>query len=257
MLAMLKIAVITDIHYGLDEKTQTAGDLGLALLESSLGQIENDNFDLLVDLGDRLNDEKLADARACLKELALIFRNIRMPRHHILGNCDILDVQKQEKILGTTLTNHSITMSGWHFLFLSSYDGSIGGNLDNFALNWLERELETNKLPKIIFSHQPLDEELLPENRFFNSDISQAYSKGADEARKIIEKSGRVKLVVSGHLHQNKICEINGIHYCTVTALTPFRDSQVKEAAYAVLSLDNKIRIEVLGREKFKREIAI
>ncbi len=257
MLAMLKIAVVTDIHYGLDQKTQTAGNLGLDLLQASLDKIENENFDLLVDLGDRLNDKKTADARACLKELALIFRNIRMPRHHILGNCDILDVQKQEKILGTTLTNHSITMSGWHFLFLSSYDSSIGGNLDNFALNWLERELAANNLPKIIFTHQPLDEGKLPENRFFSDDISEAYSKGSDEARKIIEKSGKVKLVISGHLHQNKISEVNGISYCTITALTPFRDSEEQELSYAVLKLDDKIYIDILGREKFNQEIAI
>ena len=254
---MLKIAVVTDIHYGLDQKTQTAGDMGLEMLQESLSQIENEDFDLLVDLGDRLNDQKLAEARACLKELAPIFRNIRMPRHHILGNCDILDVQKQEKILGTTLTNHSITMSGWHFLFLSSYDGSIGGTLDNFALNWLERELESNNLPKIVFSHQPLDEEKLPENRFFSKDISQAYSNGAAEARKIMEKSGKVKLVVSGHLHQNKISELNGISYCTITALTPFRDSEKLEPAYAVLKLDDKISIKVLGRELFSQEIDI
>ncbi len=253
---MLKIAVVTDIHYGLTEEGQTASRLGLQMLEQSLNTIGQDSFDLLVDLGDRLNDKKLADARACLKELAVCFRNIRMPRHHILGNNDILDVQKQEKILGTTLTNHSITMSGWHFIFLSAYDGSVAGNLDDFSLNWLERELEANDLPKIVFSHQPLDGQDLPDNRFFKDDTTDAYSKGASYARSIFEESGKVKLVISGHLHQNKICEINNIHYISVTATTPFIDVE-PEAAFAVLELNDTIKLKVLGREELEASIKL
>lgn len=256
MVLMLKIAVVTDIHYGLTEEGQTASKLGLQMLEQSLETIGQDSFDLLVDLGDRLNDKKLADARACLKELALCFRNIRMPRHHILGNNDILDVQKQEKILGTTLTNHSITMSGWHFIFLSAYDGSIAGNLDDFSLNWLERELKTNDFPKIVFSHQPLDGQELPDNRFFKDDITDAYSKGSAIARTILEESGKVKLVISGHIHQNKVCEINDIHYASVTATTPFKDAEEK-AAFAVLELDTSIKLNVIGREELSVRIAI
>ena len=256
MKAMLKIAVVTDIHYGLADEGETAARLGLKMLEQSLESIHQDNFDLLVDLGDRLNDKKLSDARACLKELALSFRNIRMPRHHILGNNDILDVQKQEKILGTTLTNHGITMAGWHFIFLSAYDGSVAGNLDDFSLNWLERELQANDYPKIVFCHQPLDGEDLPDNRFFSDDSSGAYSGGAEIARSIMEESGKVKMVISGHIHQNKVCKINNINYVSITATTPFRDAEEK-AAYAVLELTDDIRLRVIGRDELEMQFAL
>ena len=222
------LGLITDIHHGLDSE-YVRGSVALPLFEDVLTQLEAHNPALLVDLGDRINDVELEQARAELREVAHRFRKLSVPGIHLLGNHDVTTLDEQEKLLGVPLGNQSLELGGWQLVFLDTFDGSVEGALSSKTLGWLGQTLSETILPTVVFSHQPLDGEPLRGNPFFDGASSyQAHLKGHVEARRIMERSEQVKLAVSGHAHWNHQVKVNGIHYLTLDALVPLLGGEAR-----------------------------
>jgi hypothetical protein len=128
--------------------------------------------------------------------------------------------------------------------------GTVTGGLSGEDLQWLEQTLAENDLPKIIFTHQPLDGIPTKGNVLFDAIPHYLMPTGSDKARAILEKSGKVMLAVNGHTHWNRLEYVGGIAYLHLTAVTPLVQNQTKTTAYSVLTLDDaEVTVKVYGRE--------
>ena len=242
------LGLTADIHHGLDSE-YVRGSVALPLFEDALTQLKAHNPALLIDLGDRINQPELDKAKAVTAEVAAVFHRVSLPKVYLQGNDDVVPRLEQEKLLGATLGRHSLELSGWQLVFLDTFDGSVEGALSPETLMWLGQVLSKTTLPAIVFSHQPLDGAALPGNPFFGDvDSYQAHPKGHAEARRMMERSGKVKLAVSGHAHWNHQVEVNGIDYLTLDALVPLQGAEAV-GAYGILELAKSSgQLEVFGR---------
>ena len=253
----ITLGLITDIHHGLDSD-YVRGSVTLPLFEDALTQLEAYNPVLLVDLGDRINQPELDEAEAVTAEVAAVFSRVSVPKVYLRGNDDVTPRLGQEKFLSAPLGNQSLELGGWQLVFLNTFDGSVEGALSFETLRWLEETLTETTLPAIVFSHQPLDGEPLPNNPFFGGVHSyQAHPKGHAEARRIMERSGKVKLATSGHAHWNHRVEVGGICYLTLDALVPLRGDEAV-GVYGLLTLSESfVRLEVFGRNQLSWTVSI
>jgi 3',5'-cyclic-AMP phosphodiesterase len=245
----LTIGIITDIHAGFDNE-YIRGSLALELVDEALDALVLENPSILIELGDRTNDDSLEIRRGNVAELGKRFSALSIPRHHLLGNHDFLPRDEQEQLLNTQLKNHSVVIEGWQLIFLYTFNGTVEGNLTNDNLDWLEQTLASNELPTIVFTHQPLDGVPTKGNILFDAIPHYLTPAGHEKARAIIEASGKVKLAINGHTHWNHLEHVNGISYLSLTAVTPLVQNKEATTAYSVLMLDdNAITVKVFGRE--------
>lgn len=244
----LRLAIITDLHCGRDTGN-VKGPLALEILGEFVAAAHDFEPDAVLELGDRLTDEHPQADRARLLEIARVFKRLPYPRHHISGNHDLLPKADQEAILEANLGNHSAEIGGWKLVFVETFNGSTGGEIAPQTLEWLESELNNSALPVVVFSHQPLHGEWLRGNPYFESDFrDQACPVAADAARSLIERSGKVRLCVSGHAHWNDHRVVGGIPYITLLSATESHwTAPLPSRAFAFLTLGDQIRLEVRG----------
>lgn len=242
----LTVALLTDIHHGVDS-AYVRGSVTLPLLKQVLAELERRQPALLVDLGDRSNQPEVAKAKVAVAEVAAEFRRIPVPKVHLRGNHDVIPRLEQEALLGVPLGNRCLELGGWRLIFLDTWDGSVGGALSPQALAWLERTLISSELPAVVFSHQSLDGQPLPGNVFFGGPYHhQAHPQGHEAARRIMARSGKVKLAVGGHAHWSHSVTVAGIRYLTLAALVPYAEGEDEGGSYGLLTLERDVfRFEV------------
>jgi predicted phosphodiesterase len=245
----LKIGLLTDIHAGLDND-YIKGSIALRLFHEALDAVLQENPALLVELGDRTNDDSLEIRRSNVAALGKRFSSLSIPRHHLLGNHDFLPRAEQEQRLDTQLTNHSVNVEGWQLIFLYTFNGTVEGGLNEADLGWLEQTLTSNTSPAVVFTHQPLDGVPTKGNILFDPIPHYLTPTGSERARAIMEASGKVMLAVNGHTHWNHLEVVNGISYLSLTAVTPLVQSREQTGSYSILTLSERsIHVRVHGRE--------
>jgi 3',5'-cyclic-AMP phosphodiesterase len=245
----LKIAIVTDIHAGSDN-AYIKGTLSFELLEQALADLSTHSPDLLIDLGDRSNDDHVYDLLKYLEKLKNVFSSFAAPRHHLLGNHDFLHPAMQHKYLGSSLENHALEQEGWQLIFFYAFDGSVSGKLTEDDLEWLQKTLASNRFPAIVFTHQPLDGQPGTINDLFKDVPHWVHVENHEKARAILEASGKVQLVLSGHVHQTHLETIANIHYLTLDSLVPSSIKNETQALYSLLELSQSdIRLQTFGRE--------
>lgn len=242
----LTVALLTDIHHGVDS-AYVRGSAALPLLKQVLTELEYRQPALFVDLSDRSNQPEVAEARVAMSEVAAEFRRISGPRVHLHGNHDVTPRLEQETLLDVPFGNRFLELEGWQLIFLDTWDGSVGGALSPQTLAWLEQTLVSSELPAVVFSHQPLDGQPLPGNAFFGGPYrQQAHPQGHEAARRIMARSGKVKLAVGGHAHWHHSVRLGSICYLTLAALVPYAEGEDEGGSYGLLTLDgDALRLEV------------
>ena len=249
----LTVALIADVHHGSDG-AYVRGSAALPLFERVLRELKPLTPALLVDLGDRINETELEKAKVATAAVAKRYRDVVLPKAFLQGNDDLTPRREQETLFGVPIGNRCLELSGWRLVFLDTFDGSVEGVLRTDTLGWLEHTLADSPLPAVVFSHQPLDGAPLPGNVFFGgADAHQAHPRGHETARRIMERSRRVKVAVSGHAHWNYRVTVGGIPYLTQDALVPLIQAQENTGNYCLLTLtDDFMQLEVFGRSPWR-----
>ena len=254
----LRIAVVTDIHYGPTKPTETKLGLGaLQLFDETVGEIAAYSPDLLVELGDRLSDDSPEADAERLAELAERFARLPGRREHLQGNHDIVNLSETttSRLLGRPLGHRSHDAQGWHLVFWEASPEYRGGlRLSGEDLEWLERDLNATSLPTVIFSHVPLGGGSMVGNYYFEGrSEGRAGHVNAELAREVIEASGKVVLAVAGHVHWNSLHTVDGTHYVTVQSLSEtFTTAPQAAAAWATIELGDTLHLSVLGNDPFE-----
>lgn len=242
MPVVLRIALLSDIHYAEKEpKINRFYRESPSKLAAAAMEFAKHAPDFLVELGDLI--DSVGSVKADKEHLARIHEELAVlanERHYVLGNHCVETLAKEEFLaaVGREKSYYSFDRSGWHFVVL---DGCFRGDgvpygrknakwtdtkLPGEEIEWLRADLEATDRPCILFLHQRLD--LANDN---------AYAvKNADAVRTLLERSGKVRLVLQGHYHKGDYKEIAGIPYCTLTSLV--EGTGASNNAFSLLEID-------------------
>jgi alkaline phosphatase len=222
--------MFTDVHYAAipDNGTRKYSQ-SLHKLNQCIDTMNQQKVGFLIELGDFKDMPVPADSKAALGFLQTIetaFSRFNGDRYHVLGNHDEDCISKMEfnsivrnSNIKKDRTWYSFIKGGHKFIVMDACFDSTGRSYDhgNFSwsdanipseqLTWLDKELENNELPVIVFVHQLL---------YGNGNVT---IRNAEEVRTVLEKSNKVKCVFHGHDHKGGYSQINGIHYYTLKGL--------------------------------------
>jgi alkaline phosphatase len=203
-------------------------------------------------------DQRLASAKGFAGSAEAKLALFKGPRYHVFGNHDT-DLMSKDDYL-TQISNNGIAgqasyyswkAGGVHFIVLdadfktdgSSYSGRAGdpgagyawddANLSPAEVAWLKADLSSNKLPTIVFVHQPLNPQELIDPAF---DPHYAARNAAD-VRSLLEKSGTVIAVFSGHYHDGGYQLVNGIPYVVLQASCAYGNDVAYHNQYAFVEV--------------------
>jgi predicted phosphodiesterase len=239
----LKIGLVTDVHYAdrPDAGSRCYRD-SLPKMRAAVAGMRNANVDLLVHLGDLIDNPEVFDPEVetgYLKTMVETMAPAAKERYACLGNHCVSAFSKGHflKEFGQRKSFLSIDRNGIHLIFLDAcfrpdntdYDA---GNFDWKKSHvpaaqraWLAKDLASTRLPILVFCHQRLDEP---------SDLRYA-AEGRREVRELLAKH-KVKGVFQGHNHVNDLQTHGGVRYLTLQAMVEGKASETN--AWSILDVN-------------------
>jgi predicted phosphodiesterase len=251
---LVTFGLATDIHYA-DRNTVDTRYYrhGLPKLQDAVTAWTAVGVDLAIVLGDFI-DHSSGTAVQALADLATIdaaYAGVG-ERHYVFGNHCQDKLTKAQFIGATAMPEpyYSFDRGGVHFVVLDSNysadnDGASYG-AGGFAWDvnfippteraWLEADLAATEFPTLVFCHYRLHAS------------GQYFVNNAAAIRAIMEASGKVKAVFTGHNHINDLDAVGGIPYYAMMAMT---EGAYPTNAYSVVRYmsDGAIVIDGYGQQ--------
>ncbi|MEZ4302430.1 MAG: metallophosphoesterase [Polyangiaceae bacterium] len=273
---MLTLGLISDLHFGqetyhrgkLRKLTRDAPKLAKAFVDRMNERVRPD---LVVNLGDDIEDESpdadLARYRGCIQVLS----RAHAERVHVAGNHDTIHLTRDD--LRATWGDgpwassaarrdlcYSFERGGFHLIVLETHERQdVDITLGEDQLTWLTEDLRAARLPVIVLMHHSASEQDLRGNYWFEGREHVALVKERAAFRRILQGSGKVRLVLNGHVHWNHFDLVGGIPFVTVQSLIENLDEDAPgraAAAHAVVRIDDRRTvIELEGAERARYQI--
>lgn len=260
----LTLAILTDLHFGpearfegkLRKLSHEAGPLA-RVIATRLREEPYLRPDLVVNLGDDVEDESREADLMRYAECQSILRSVGRPVINVAGNHDVVFMGQADlnRIWGREGPLHySFDESGWHFVVLNTLEQKdVDVRLPAAQLRWVAADLAATSLPTIVLMHHPASEQDLSESRWFSLRPNLALVRERAELRQIFEASGRVRAVFNGHVHRNYLDVIGGIPYVTCQALIENLDDDAPgrpAATFTMVHLDKRrIVVRAFGND--------
>lgn len=226
---LVRFGMVADLHYAALKKrfTRHYRD-SLGKLDEAVKVFNERKPDFIIELGDLKDNSNGHDETILrLEEIEKSFARFKGPRYHVVGNHDCDCITPEEFFSrtpngGKTMDKvwYSFVCGGVSFIVLDGcftkdmkhYDRSnpwTDANIPPEELAWLKQELSKAKKHAVVFVHQRLDPA---------AEKHHLMRKSAT-LRKVLEASGKVRAVVTGHQHDGGHCVVNGIPYYTLRAM--------------------------------------
>lgn len=238
----MRIGVWGDIHYvpagpdGSEEEKKLA--------ESKLNAIGDyikscSEYDAVICLGDVIGEGSEDQCYWGLSQITRLYQRGTFVIHYVMGNRDATGLDKG-MLIGIDkkgCSYYSFKLEDILFIALDAcftHDGKPYSRdnddwMDAFIpedeLDWLSKQLERTDFTKaVVLCHHRLDW-FLDSNERLDPHVVQ----NADAVRRILEKSGKVPLVLQAHYHRGGFSERKGITYYTQPAFFDGDDIRVSE----------------------------
>ena len=233
---LVRFGMVADVHYAdIDHDPVPCGVVGRRFYRESRRKLDEAvavfnarGLDFAIELGDFMHFTRDREGTlACLDAIEASFAKFAGPRYHVAGNHD-LDCLSPEEFFSRVPNDGQISRTGYYsfvrggvtFIVLNAcFDSTLkpycrytrweDSNVSPEELDWLRRELESAKGPVLVFCHQRLEDSAEPSHIVRN----------AEAVRTLLERSGKVKGVITGHQHKGGYRTLNGIPYYTLRAL--------------------------------------
>ncbi len=266
-LAMLTIGFVTDLHFGpeaffegrLRKLTHHAADLTRGVVRA---MNETVRPDLLVNLGDDIEDEGRDADLARYGECQAILRTAKAELVNVAGNHDTIHMGRDDlnRIWGRpegSPLHYALDRGGFHVVVLHTLEAKdVDVRIPPAQLAWLRQDLAKTTLPVVVLMHHSASEQDLSDSSWFHRAPHLALVRERRELRAVLEESGKVRAVFNGHVHRNHLDVIRGIPYVTIQSLVENLDDDAPgrpAAAYAVARLDDeRITVRVMGSDPAK-----
>lgn len=265
----LTLGIVSDLHFGpaayhegkLRKLTHHAGDLARVVVRAMNDDIKPD---LLVNLGDDIEDESREADLARYGECQAILRTAKAPLVNVAGNHDTINLTRddlnrfwqREGNLHYSFDHDS----GWHFTVLHTFERKdVDVRIPRAQLEWIAEDLRQTARPTIVLMHHSASEQDLDDSRWFLGHANIALVAERADLRKILEESGKVRAVFNGHLHRNHLDVIRGIPYVTMQSLIENLDDDAPgrpAAAHAVVRLSSeRMVVRVRGNDPARYQV--
>ena len=233
---LVRFGMVTDLHYAdLDPDRAPGGVVGRRFyresrrkLDEAVAVFNSRGLDFAIELGD-FKDNTHGRERTLehLEAIEASFARFAGPRYHVAGNHDF-DCISTDEFFSRVPNDGKVSKTGYYSFvrggvtfivlnacFFSSFKPYSrrhkwdDANIPPEEMAWFERELAAAKGHVIVFCHQRLEDSAEPRH----------IVKNAAAVRALMEKSGKVRGVFTGHQHKGGGCVVNGIPYYSLRAL--------------------------------------
>jgi len=257
-----RIGFVTDLHFGpaafhegkLRKLTHHAAELARDVVRA---MNEQHQPDVLVNLGDDIEDESREADLARYAECQEILRTAKAELVNVAGNHDTIHLTRDD--LGRVWRRegplfYSMDRGGHHLVVLHTHERKdVDVRIPQAQLDWLKSDLAATQLPVIVLMHHSASEQDLDDSFWFHGRAHLALVVERAELRRILEESGKVRVVFNGHVHRNHLDVIRGIPYVTLQSLIENLDEDAPgraAAAHAIATVtDASIVVRVHGRD--------
>ncbi|MDB5237771.1 MAG: hypothetical protein JWM46_41 [Candidatus Kaiserbacteria bacterium] len=261
----MRFAIISDIHVG--DEAEYKGVVrklsrhSVPFLTDFVEKMKGEPLDLVVNLGDAINDVEHDVDVANLKMVLNKLDDLTVPVINLVGNHEqwAMNETELEEILGIESLYYSKDINGHHIVALHSEaflgeDSKIGDE----QKEWLVDDLKHTDLPAIVFIHHPLADQDLTGNFWFEGKPSRGLLSNRQEVREILERSGKVIAVFNGHTHWNKMNVHNDIPYFNINSIVEnFRNDDTPSGCYALVTIDSKsVSVDIRGTDAQQYQFA-
>ena len=250
----LRFGIVTDTHYA------DADPLGTryyrespAKLRECIDLMNEKKVKFLCELGDfkdQTNPPTEESTLRFLRDIERVFQGFNGSKYHVVGNHDLDSISKKQFLSVTRgdSTYYSFDVAGFHFVVLDACFTSKGDDYDHGRFTWTDANISPSQMdwraddlsetdyPTVAFIHQNLDGE------------GSVFVKNAEDVRKILQNSGKVRAVFQGHDHGGRYQVVNGIHYYTLKAVV--EGSGEENNAYAIVEARANGDMTVTGYRK-------
>lgn len=259
---IVHFGMVTDIHYAnIPEDKKPISVVGRRYYRESLRKLteavnvfNTRSLDFIIELGDfKDNTNGRDETLRHLEAIESAFAKFNGPRYHVAGNHDF-DCITPTELFSRIPNNDKISDCGYYsferggvkFIVLNAcYDSQMkmysranpwsDANVPPEEMEWLKRELTTAHDSVVVFCHQRLED----------SAEKLHIVKNAPAVRAILEASGKVKAVITGHQHRGGYNVVNGIPYYSLRAMVC--DSGEGNNSFAEVTVYDDGSFTVLG----------
>lgn len=247
----LRVAVITDIHFGPDFGSKKKGSQAPQLIDKFLDAAAAFNADYIFNLGDDISSHEPERDEQYKIALSQIFQRASCPVIKIDGNHCVRFQAKQSPSSSFETDRHHIVM--WN-PYLNRYTRA-GVIPDPQDMTWLRDTLSAATKPTILLSHIPfrgLESEGQQQRRTeTEGHYYPANFANEVELQQIVEGHGKVILCLSGHRHLNSIETSNGVHHSIQQSLVEVVENGNPSGAFSLIEIDDhEIRINGHGLQQ-------
>ncbi len=268
----LTLGLITDLHFGpevrfegkLRKLTHHAADLTRAFVKTMNEEVHPD---LIVNLGDDIEDESRELDLQRYEECQRILRTATAPLFNVAGNHDTINLGRadlnrfwqQDEVPHGPL-HYSFDRADFHFVVLHTMEKKdVEVRIFEPQLQWLQDDLRATLLPTVVLMHHPASEQDLSDSRWFRNADHIAKVKERKELRQVFEHSRKVRAVFNGHVHRNHIDVIEGIPYITLQSLIENLEDDAPgrpSASFAVVHLSqDRMIVRIRGNDPARYQI--
>lgn len=211
--------------------------------------------DLVVNLGDVIEDETRELDLERYGRFVEILRGLSAPVVHVAGNHDTINLSEADllSLWGRTGELHySFDFGGHHFLVLHTHELTGKAiHLPEAQIAFAAEDLSRTELPTLVLMHHPASDQLLEGNRWFEKYPHLCRVVERKKLRAVLESSRKVRAVFNGHVHWNHFDALNGIPYFTLQSLIENVDEDAPgrpAAAYTVCDVaERRLSVNVYG----------
>jgi Icc protein len=264
----LTLAVVTDLHFGPEArysgKLRKMTHLAEGLAREFVRVMNDDTApDVVVNLGDDIEDESREADLQRYGACQAILRQAKAPLVNVAGNHDLIHLNRDDlnRIWGRSgPLYYSLDVQGWHLVVLHTIErADLDVRIPEAQLEWLRADLAAATAPIVVLMHHSASEQSLDDSRWWPGRSHLALVKERRELRGIFERSGRVRLVMNGHLHWNHFDVVAGIPYVTVQSLIENIDDDAPgraAAAHAIVRLsERRAIVRVRGNDPARYQV--
>ena len=259
----MRIAIVADVHNGRKsthcphardpEYSVVAG------LERFVDYATESGADVLLELGDRIDDVDHDTDMALARELAPAFK--RFPREvvQILGNHDVINLTKEEneQIFDCSFDSRIVDLGEFRLI---AWQPSVHFNYERGCfsptsghLSWLVRALLDDERPAVIATHVSLAGRAQTGNFYHHFQPTYSTYPDHEAVRAAVEKTGRAAIWISGHSHWNTWTNISNVHHFTIQSMSERYTTYPQTAgSFADLIIEKgQFTLEVHGNDPF------
>ena len=259
----VRFGLATDSHYAEREPANNRFyRQALQRMAEFTAEMNKEQVDFVMHLGDFKDENPNKNSRDTLQyliELEKRYAQFKGPKYHCVGNHDVDSITKNQFLSNIENTGipknesfYSFDLRGFHFVVLDANFNADGSDqyylegadwqdirIPQNQMEWLKSDLERSPYPTIVFCHHPLLE--------YHYKGYKMHIHNFPEVQQLLESSGKVIAVFQGHVHEESVSTIKGIHYVTQNAMVEY--DGLANNCFSIVSIQESV-ISITGYKR-------